>query len=266
MENLLLTVERRLSEDADKKCAEDFWQSPVPDLEQIDFEALLASYQKKLESKLLHLLPGKWRALSLPQAKKLLKLVASRDENGARGMSRKDLKVLNVERCSIPCSDWWLYQIHIVERGRFGALDALASKDDAKILEGLSATTYALLEKNVLKVDNSVQQMEYSRFFCSTVRAESGRFHVFDKLEDLDIPLNEDTWNKLRIRPWSYKHDDEKQPICEGTILFDGAIFQAELMLKNIPLGMVDMLNEKPMDFEFSLPRELFDGPFRFKR
>lgn len=265
MENLLHTVERRLTQESEEKRIKAFWQAPAPKPETLNFEQLLEEYTEKPKTTLQHLLPGDWKTLDCTQAEQLLRLLAAEDENGARTLAREDLRVVSVEQRPLVFSEWLFFQIHIAEGDRYGALDLMASKESVRILNGKSAIIHAMIQEDQIKLANPESQSEYTRFFCSILRGETGRFQILDQLEELQPFATDGILVETAIHPWRHDRDDEQgQPIYTGTVLYGNAIFQATLRLQDNPLGYVEMMDDDPIATNLPIRQEHYDGPLRF--
>ncbi|MDG4561145.1 MAG: tetratricopeptide repeat protein, partial [Candidatus Competibacter sp.] len=232
MENLLDAVGRWFVREAEEKRMQAFWQAPVPQIETLDFQRLLENYAESPKSTLWHLLPDDWESLDRARAERLLRLVAAQNDNGIRAFSRERLRVVGVEQRPLKFSQWRLFHIHLIEGDRYGSLDVMASEDKAQILDGQSPTVYAMIEKGAIQLDTAESQSEYTRFFCCVLRGEGERFHLFDRLEELQPFEAFEASAEVTIQPWCHDRDDESgRPIYIGTIPYHGGLFQVVLCL-----------------------------------
>ncbi len=265
METLLRTVDRHLAEEAAAERARAFWESPVPDLETLDFARLLSNYGDRPPSHPSRLLPGRWQKLSRSEAERFLRHVATHDDRSARAWSRPELQILGIDRRSLSFSRWSLYQVHLGEGDRFGAIDLMASESQALVLDGLSQTIHTLVENGTILLENPESQSEFTRFFCNALRAAAGRFQLIDSPADLPLAEGTELPAEVRILPWEPTEPSaDDSPTYTGTVFYSGALFQAKFRLSSPARGFVEMLEDEPLAADLASASERFDGPIRF--
>ncbi len=109
---------------------------------------------------------------------------------------------------------------------------------------------------------------DYTRWFCSTVRGEAGRFEIIDA-DELPDAVAEPTLavalaQATPVSPWRLLTTEEDgRPVYSATIGYAGDVYTAKLRL-DPATGSVDLLDEQPVATASPLAREHFDGPLRF--
>lgn len=265
IENLLHTVKQQLIKETEEKRNKPSWHSPTSMPEVLEFKRLLENCMKNPDFTLQHILPGNWQSLGRANAKRLLRLVAAKEENFTRALSRDDVRVVAVERRPLSFSDWQLFQININEDRQYGALDVMASEKDALLLDGLSSTLFTMIEEGDVHLDSPERRSEYVRFICSLLRADQTRFHILDALEDLHLYKPAIISAEAMIRPWQHDRNDKSgKAIYTGTVLYADSLFQVTLGFSANPPGIVEMLNYETICKDLPVRCEHYDGPIRF--
>jgi tetratricopeptide (TPR) repeat protein len=263
LDDLLQRVAARLDQEARQAQARAYWETPVPPPDHIDLDAVLTDYGAPPAPGPAQLLPGPWETLDRTDAAALLRRLADRCADGARALARPGLRVLAVLRCHPGFSDQDLYQVQVLDGQRPGALDLLAGAAEVRLLDGLAQTLFDLVESGTIRLDTPAAQSDYTRFFCSVVRAEEGRFQVMDALDDLPLavaPLPE----APAAHPWGLERvDQDGRPVYAGTILYGPRLFRATLTL-HPRSGRVELLADEPIAEVLPIRREGFDGPIRY--
>jgi len=209
------------------------------------------------------LLPGPWETLVRTEAAALLRRLADRCADGARALARPGLRVLAVLRCHPGFSDQVLYQVQVLDEQRPGALDLLAGAAEPRLLDGLAQTLFDLVESGIIRLDTPAAQSDYTRFFCSVVRAEEGRFQVIDGLDDLRLVAAPPP-EAQAVHPWGLERlDQDGRLVYAGTILYGTGLFRATLTL-HPRSGRVELLADAPIAEDLPIRREGFDGPIRY--
>ncbi len=259
----LRAAEKRLAEEAEAESSREFWQSPTPDLESLDFDRLMSDYCGTPFLRPLRLLPDSWEALGQVEAERHLRLAAAND---ARAWSRPDVRVLAVDQRPLRFSSWSLFQITVAEGGQIGAIDVIASASRAVLLDGQSVTVSTLIEDGVIQLESSQAQSEYTRFFCSSLRADSGRFQIVDSLADLRLGERVGLADGVRIQPWEpvASASAVSDPTYVGTVFYSGGLSRADFRLRLSAASAVDMIEDEPIEEALVGGRERFEGPIRF--
>ncbi|MCG6941771.1 MAG: tetratricopeptide repeat protein [Thiohalocapsa sp.] len=277
LDTLLADVERKLAEAAEAGRQRAFWIAEPPSPNQIDLDAVLARYSDAPEPHPAHLLPDAWQRLdghtartlvgrmirALPDAARAL----ARSEGLPAPMARPGPDVLLIERRPLSFSDLDLIQVHLAGAGQAAALDLLAGDAGLVLLDGNSATPYALVADGRIRLDTDVARADYTRWFCASLRAEGGRFEIIDAGAWLDAaaePTVAVAADSVPLTPWRHlETDDAGRPVYAATISHAGKVYVAKLRL-DPGNGSVEMLAEQPADTTSPLPRERIDGPLRF--
>jgi tetratricopeptide (TPR) repeat protein len=278
LDALLISVERQLAEEAEAERQRAFWTTAPPSADDIDADALLAHYGDAPAPQPTHLLPGAWQRLERDGARTLLKRMLRELPDAARALApaapgwdrlgRPDLNVVLMERRPLSFSDLDLMQVHLAGADQAGALDLLAGADGLVPLDGKSAVPHALVADGRIRLDTARACADYTRWFCSTVRGEAGRFEIIDA-DELPDAVAEPTLavalaQATPVSPWRLLTTEEDgRPVYSATIGYAGDVYTAKLRL-DPATGSVDLLDEQPVATASPLAREHFDGPLRF--
>ena len=267
IEALFHNIEPKLAEDKKQAQIKEFWDTPAPQPDTLDFSKLLADYStQSTTTTARYLLPDHWSMLDHAQAEALLRQMATNSENGARALSRPTLKVMGIDKRSVSFSDGDLYQIHIEEDNRYGALDLLATTHRIHLIDGRSEKLHNLFAGDEIYTDTSERQSDYMRFYFSTIRDEESRFHIIDNLTNLHLAKNGKLPDNTEIHSWQLESkDDKERETYSGVMLYSNTLFCAKFVLHSNS-NFVEILNAEPIATDLSIETETFDGPIRYVR
>jgi tetratricopeptide (TPR) repeat protein len=255
---LLETVrQRRLAPEAPRTVL------PTAAVDSARIDSLLKTYAagRRLRATLRPLVRAAWSAVPKKSAGALVRALADSGPDAAALLSRPDLTIRRLDQCALVFAKGHLYQAHIDLSGRTGAVDFWSDGVKAIVFDGSSAPIHELIRGGAFDITGS-NELAYLTFYCSSLRAEDGRFEIVDPTETAiaeavharnpEIPLMAPT-------PTTF----EGKPAYTAHMVYRNRLSRVVLCVKSDAAGVVDFLSNEPLIEDLALPLESFDGPIR---